>query len=105
MFRAVLQTPSVATGQIRLETEIIRLQHEFMGTPSQVRFTLRAHVLDETTRSMLGSREFEAVVSAPSANPYGGVVAANQAVAKVLAEVAEFCAAMGRQVKPAAAVK
>lgn len=104
-FRAVLQSPSVAAGQIRLDTEIIRLQHEFMTTPSQVRFTLRAHVLDDATRGMLGSREFEAVVVAPSGDPYGGVIAANQAVAKVLAELAEFCAAMGRQARPATAVK
>ena len=104
-FRAVLQTPSVAAGQIRLETEVVRLQHEFIGSPSQVRFTLRAHVLDDATRGLLGTREFEAVVVAPSADPYGGVVAANQAVAKVLAELADFCAAMGQQPRPATAVK
>ena len=104
-FRAVLQTPSVAAGQMRLETEILRLQHEFLGSPSQVRFTLRAHVLDDATRSMLGSREFEAVVDAPSANPHGGVIAANQAVAKVLAELADYCAQMGRLPKPTAAAK
>jgi cholesterol transport system auxiliary component len=104
-FRAVLQTPSVATGQIRLETEVVRLQHEFIGMPSQVRFTLRAHVLDEATRGLLGTREFEAVVVAPSADPYGGVVAANQAVAQVLAELADFCVAMGQQSRPATAVK
>lgn len=104
-FRAVLQTPSVAAGQMRLETEILRLQHEFLGSPSQVRFTLRAHVLDDATRGMLGSREFEAVVDAPSADPYGGVIAANQAVAKVLAELADYCAQMGPLLKPAAAAK
>jgi len=41
---------------------------------------------------VLASREFEALVAATSEDPYGGVVAANQAVGTVLAELATFCA-------------
>jgi cholesterol transport system auxiliary component len=91
-FRAVMQTPSTAAGQVRLDTEIIRLQQEFLRTPSQVRFTLRARLVSDDTRELIATREFEGVVDAPSENPYGGVRAANQAVSKVLDEVAAFCA-------------
>jgi cholesterol transport system auxiliary component len=91
-FRAVLQASSAAAGEVRLNTEILRLQHEFFGTPSQVRFTLRASLVDEATRKVISTRIFEAIVDASSASPYGGVQAANQAVNRVLQEVAAFCA-------------
>ena len=91
IYRAVVLTPSPATGQVRLETEILRLQQEFLGAPSRVRFTLRAQLVESGTRRVVASREFEAVAAAPSENPRGGVTAAHEAVRKVLGEVADFC--------------
>ena len=90
-FRAVVTTPSVAAGDLRLDTEIIRLQHDFQTQPSHVRFTLRAYLVEEKTRRVLDWREFDSVVPATSGNPYGGVVAANQAVQTALEELAAFC--------------
>ena len=91
-YRAVVLTPSPATGQVRLETEILRLQQEFLGAPSRVRFTLRAQLVESATRRVVASREVEAVAAAPSENPRGGVTAAHEAVRKVLGELADFCA-------------
>jgi cholesterol transport system auxiliary component len=90
VFRAVALTPGAASGELRLETEIIRLQHEFQSSPSRVRFTLRATLIDDRTRRVLAWREFEALVPAASEDPYGGVLAANQAVQTVLQEVSRF---------------
>jgi len=90
-FRSILQAPSAAAGEVRLSTEILGLQQEFFGSPSQVRFTLRASLIDEATRKVMATRTFEAVVDAPGDNPYGGVQAANQAVNQVLRQVAAFC--------------
>ena len=91
-FRAVVVTPSAAAGDLRLDTEIIRLQQEFGSPPSRVRFTLRAYLVDDKTRRVLAWREFEAAVPSASDDPYGGVVAANRAVQTVLEELAAFCA-------------
>ena len=91
-FRAVVQTPSAAAGDIRLDTEILRLQHQFGESPSRVRFTLRAYLVDNATRRVLASREFDESVASSSEDPYGGVIAANRAVQKVLAQLATFCA-------------
>ncbi|QXP83258.1 ABC-type transport auxiliary lipoprotein family protein [Methylococcus sp. ANG] len=91
-FRAVILTPSAAGSDLRLDTEIIRLQHEFGTQPSRVRFTLRAYLIDDKTRRVLARREFEAVVPASSEDPYGGVVAANQTVQTVLQDLSAFCA-------------
>ena len=104
-FRAVVLTPSAAAGDLRLDTEIVRLQHDFGSQPSRVRFTLRAYMVDNTTRRVLASREFDETVAAASRDPYGGVVAANRAVQTVLENLASFCAtAAGNWQSPAAEV-
>jgi cholesterol transport system auxiliary component len=100
-FRAVIRGPSAAAGDLRLDTEIIRLQHEFQTQPSRVRFTLRAYIVDEKTRRVLAQREFDAAMPAASEDPYGGVVAANRAVQTVLESLSAFCAETARSV-PAA---
>ncbi len=97
VFRAVVPTPSAAAGDIRLDSEIVRLQHEFGSSPSRVRFTLRAYLVDNSTRRVIAWREFDESVPAASANPYGGVVAANRAVQNVLQQLADFCAEAARE--------
>jgi cholesterol transport system auxiliary component len=91
-FGAVVLMPSTAVGDLRLDSEIIRLHQDFRTQPSRVRFTLRAQLIDENTRRVLGWREFDVSVAAASENPYGGVVAASQAVHEVLASLSAFCA-------------
>ncbi len=90
-FRAVVLAPGTAVGEMRLETEIIRLQQEFQTTPSRVHFTLRANLLDEKTRRVIAGREFDTAMPSVTDDPYGGVAAANLAVQSVLKEVAAFC--------------
>ena len=102
-FRAVVLTPSAAAGNLRLDTEVIRLQHEFQSRPSRVRLTLRAHVVDNATRRVLAWREFDESVDAAGENPYGGVVAANRAAHIVLQQLARFAAEAAKGWQPPAA--
>ena len=80
------------SGELRLETEVLLLQQEFTTKPSQVRFVLRAYIAEDGTRRVLATRDFEALVPAPSEDPYGGVLAANTAVRQVLDELTAFSA-------------
>ena len=95
-FHAVMGSPTSAIGQFRLETELVRLQQEFSTTPSHVRLTLRAVLIETTTRKIVASREFDARTDARTDDPYGGVVAAQRAVSQVVDELALFCAASVR---------
>lgn len=95
-FRAVVLTPSTATGDLRLDTEIIRLQQDFRTRPSTVRFTLRATLIDQNTRRVEAWREFDNSVPAGSEDPYGGIMAANRAVQITLENLADFCAEAAR---------
>lgn len=89
-FGAVVLSAGAAAGELRLDTEIVRLQHEFLASPSRVHFTLRATLVDDKTRRVLAWREFDASVPAATETPYGGVVAANQAIQGVLTELSMF---------------
>lgn len=88
-FAAVLASPSPANGQWELDTQIVRLQHEV--AESRVRFTLQATLVDKPTRTVVRTREFEAVAPTPGANAAGAVAAANVAVADVLRQLTDFC--------------
>lgn len=91
-FAAVVLTPASAAGDQRLDTEIVRLQHNFQTQPSRVQFTLRATLVDDKTRRVLAWQEFSDEVAAPSDSPQGGVTAANQVVQRVLDKLAQFLA-------------
>jgi cholesterol transport system auxiliary component len=58
-----------------------------------VRLTLRAVLLDSTTREVIGWREFDRSVPAAADDPVAGAAAAQQVTQQVLAELAAFCAA------------
>jgi cholesterol transport system auxiliary component len=89
-FHAVMTTPNSATGELRLDTELLRLQHDFTTQPSQVRVTLRAYLVDNTTRQVMAWDEFDEMVISTSEDAYGGVVAANIAVKSVMERLASW---------------
>ena len=90
-FDAVLRAPSAGVAQWRLETQLIRLQQEFTATGSHGRVILHAILIDTASRAPLGWREFDISVPTTSDDPQGGVAAANEAVTKMLEELADFC--------------
>lgn len=96
-FAVVLLAPTSAVAGLRLETELIRLHQDFSARPSRLRLTLRAVLLDTRTRQAIAWREFDESVAATSDDPAGGVLAAQQAVQRVLASVAAFCAQQVRR--------
>jgi cholesterol transport system auxiliary component len=87
-FAAVVLVPGAADGALRLDSEIIRLQHDFQTRPSHVRFSLRVTLVNDKTRQVVSLQEFEAIEPASSEDAYGGVLAANHAVQQVVQQVA-----------------
>jgi len=89
-FRAIVTPPGSGRADYQLEVKLLRLQQEFYTTPSQVRLGLRANLIDISNRQVVASRAFHTLQPAPTDNAYGGVQAANTAVAALLTEIAEF---------------
>lgn len=79
------------SANLRLETEIMALQQEFTVVPSRVRFALRAQLVDIGQHVVVATTDLESVQQSASDDPYGGVVAANQAVDHLLRDLARWC--------------
>jgi len=95
-FQAVVAGPSPVAADLRLETEVLALHQEFLSTPSVARVALRAQAVDPTSRRVVATETFEATEPADSADPYGGVVATNRALGRVLADLTAFASRLGR---------
>jgi len=87
LYRVVLSAASAANTELSLDTEIMRLQQDFSQRPSQLRLSLRASLLDNASRRVLASREFDVSLAAPSEDAQGGVTAANLALQQILADL------------------
>lgn len=89
-FRAVVQTQGAVRADVRLDTELIRLWHDFATQPSRVQLSLRAQLIDVRGQKVLAARQFDDVENAASDDAYGGVTAANRALQRMLDRLAEF---------------
>ncbi len=84
---AVVVMPSIARGDYRLDIDNLVLQQEFFESPSEIHLSLRAQLIDVHDQCVLGTTDFDVLQPAPSDDPYGGVLAANQAAAKLLEQL------------------
>ncbi|HMS83904.1 MAG TPA: ABC-type transport auxiliary lipoprotein family protein [Nitrospira sp.] len=84
IWRDVVLLPSLVAGDYRLDLYGVALQQEFLQQPSRVRVTTLAQLVDLKQSTIMGMQRFETSEPAPSENAYGGVVAANRAVAQLL---------------------
>lgn len=89
-WRAVIALPSSIRGDYRLDTHGFLLQQEFLQQPSRVRVMVRTQLVDLKESTILSMRTFEVVENAASENPYGGVQAANRAVAGLIDQIGSW---------------
>lgn len=99
-FGAVVPSPSGVAAGLRLDTELIRLQQDFTVKPSIVRFTLGAQLIDIAAQRVIATAEFDETEPCESEDAYGGVRAANRALARLLGRMAAFSAANGVKAMP-----
>lgn len=90
-FRAVVQASDTIPADVRLDIELVRLQQDFMTRPSRMQLTLRAQLIDVRGKRVLAAQQFDETETAASEDAYGGVVAANRLLQRVLGKLAAFC--------------
>ena len=90
MWRAVLQTAGTVPAQYRLDSDNLIVEQQFFSQPSRLRLSVRAQIIDTRKQVILATRSFEVLEAAPTEDAYGGVLAANQAAAKLLIEMADW---------------
>lgn len=87
LFQAVVQAPTTARFDLRLDTELLRLVQVFEPTESHIELAVRISLLDTRQQRVLVSDVLEVSESTAERTPYAGVIAANKAVARMLEEL------------------
>lgn len=90
-FSAVVRSASAIPADVRLDIELIHLQHDFTTHPSRVQITLQAQLIDLRSKRVLAIQKFDDTENASTEDAYGGVNAANRLLQRVLGKVTEFC--------------
>ncbi|MDM8569286.1 ABC-type transport auxiliary lipoprotein family protein [Thiotrichales bacterium HSG1] len=90
-FKAVLSaTTAPIASELRLDTEILRLQQEFFTEPSQIRLVVRVQLFDMTKRQVKSTQVFEIIENSVSKDAEGSVFATNDAVVILLNKIVKF---------------
>lgn len=101
-FATVSEDDQGIDTDLRLDTVIEALYQDFRVRPSQARVQLRVRLVDPAARRVLATQVFSDSEPARTEDPYGGVIASNQALGRLLPRIADFAAANARQaaIKP-----
>lgn len=89
-FKAVVTPPYADRHSYSLRTEIVELVQDFAAEPAMLRLSLRLRLSDEATGRLVATDEISLREPMPQTTPYAGVVAANEATARALRELAGF---------------
>ncbi len=88
-FSEVLPAPPFHRHTYALRSEILELNQDFTAEPAVLQLTLRFY-LSGPTDQVIATKEMSVREPMREKNPYAGVVAANQAMEKILRELARF---------------
>jgi len=92
LFRAVVDATSSVPADYRLDLNLLVLQHEFHTARSQGNVVIRAQLNSLATNAIIGTRVFQGTATAPSENPYGGVLAINMVLENILVDLVTWVA-------------
>ena len=90
LFAAVVDVSSSVSARLRVDIDLLVLQHEFHVEPSQGRIVVRVQLHDLDTSQVLGTRVLQAERPAPTENAYGGALALNLALEDILGELIDW---------------
>lgn len=74
-----------------LNTQLLELKQDFSQTPNRVHVVLRAQLIRAAENELVASKTFVVDHVILKSDPYSGVRATNEAIAIILAELADFC--------------
>lgn len=72
---------------IILKTTLLKFQQEFCGAQSQFHLCMKVEAINAKTHKVISLHNIDMIVPAPTANPYGGVIAANKATTIALQHI------------------
>jgi cholesterol transport system auxiliary component len=92
LFSAVVPTPAALPADLRLDSELIRLQQNFTSKPSRIQLTLRVQLVNIKDKQIIISHLFDESEDVSREDAYAGVIAANHALQRILEQLTDFLA-------------
>ncbi len=89
-FSAVGSPSMVGHYDYVLDTQLLQFEQRFYKSSSEVVVVVRAQITKAATNRITATKQFTVIEAAPFNTPYGGVIAANRAAAKLMAQIARF---------------
>lgn len=89
-FYAVSSGANAEQTDYRLDTQLIKLQQNFLTKPVKTELVAKVVLSNTHTNKVIASRMIHRSIECPKENPYGGVIAANQATQEFTAELSRF---------------
>lgn len=87
LLRSVVTAGSGARAGLRLDSRLLYLQQVCRLDPSELQLGLRVSLIEVESGRVLGERTLAVSEALEARTPYGGVAAANRAVARLLADL------------------
>jgi cholesterol transport system auxiliary component len=91
-FSEVLSPPYFGHHTFGLRIEILELNQDFTSEPAMLKLAMRISLSRDATNQVVATKELSVSQPMSERNPYAGVVAANEAMPKLLRELAKFVA-------------
>jgi cholesterol transport system auxiliary component len=90
-YAAVVVPPYANFMDLELNTRVLSFYQDFRTKPSHIHLRIVVQLLDRKTNTIIATHDFIINQAAEEDTPYGGVTAANKAVAAFLTQLTEFC--------------
>jgi cholesterol transport system auxiliary component len=89
-FSEVLSPPYFGPHTFALRVEILELKQDFTSEPAMLKLAMHISLSRDATNEVVATKEWSMSQPMSEKNPYAGVVAANEAMPKLLRELALF---------------
>jgi cholesterol transport system auxiliary component len=89
-FSEVLSPPYFGRHTFDLRIEVLEIKQDFASELAMLDLAMRVSLTRESTNQAVATKELSVNQPMSEKNPYAGVVAANEAMQKLLRELAEF---------------
>jgi cholesterol transport system auxiliary component len=90
-YKSVIVPPYTSKVDIELHTQVLSFYQDFRSHPSRFHLHVSAQLIDHHSKQVIATKDFNLNQSATADTPYGGVIAANQAVGRFLTQLSQFC--------------
>ncbi len=97
VFHAITTAPYSGHSHCRVNTRLTALEQNFLSQPSEIVLSIKADVINEKTDNIIASHRFHRRERALTDTPYGGVLATNLAIKKIMTNLVKFVATACRK--------